>query len=179
MDNIAYYTYSADDLNGGNTSASTLKITSAAGDGSLEGALAVDATERGRYTGIGGTGSRSPATGLTLAGGTVTAASSDFEAAIGGGSNGYADIRITGGYITATKATGNAAAIGSGGGGSAAGANAKIEITGGTVIASNQGALGVAIGAGGLSSTTASPEITAGKADIVIRGEQKRHQRRI
>lgn len=170
MDNIAYYTYSADDLNGGNTSASTLKITSAAGDGSLEGALAVDATERGRYTGIGGTGSRSPATGLTLAGGTVTAASSDFEAAIGGGSNGYADIRITGGYITATKATGNAAAIGSGGGGSAAGANAKIEITGGTVIASNQGALGVAIGAGGLSSTAASPGITAGKADIVISG---------
>ena len=170
LDNIAYYTYSADDTTGTQASGSTLKITSASGDGSNEGTLTADATKRSRYTCIGGTGTRSPATGLTLAGGTITATNNEYEAAIGGGSNGYADIKITGGNITAIQTTGNAPAIGSGSGGSAAGANARIEITGGTVIAANQGLDGVAIGAGGLGSATASAEIAAGKAEITISG---------
>ena len=66
-------------------------------------------------------------------------------------SNGFAEIFITGGKISATQ-NGNAPAIGSGSGTVAVGADAEITISGGIVQAENISSSGVAIGAGGSSS---------------------------
>ena len=166
LNNICYYTINGDSVGNGNGAAdSTLTITSAAGDGSLDGTLTIDATQKLRYSCIGATGDKSTATGLTIAGGTITAVNSGAEAAIGGGSNGYADITITGGQITA-KQNGNAPAIGSGSGTVAVGADAKIRITGGAIAAENINADGVAIGAGG------SRDRVGGYAKIAITGGQ-------
>ncbi|MBC8571212.1 leucine-rich repeat protein [Zongyangia hominis] len=166
---LTYYTFDEDLLpvyDSNKHAPSTLKITSAQGDGEMDGMLTIN-TNTNRYTCIGGTGNQSSATGLIIAGGTITANQQNFsDAAIGGGSNGYADIAITGGRVTATI-NGTAAAIG-GGSGSQVGGGATVKISGGIVTAINNGN-GVPIGGGGIDES-GSGSISMGGVDVAITG---------
>lgn len=129
-----------------------LKITSTSGDGSTNGSLKVKASE-GWSAAIGGDDDPEHFTGLTIAGGTISATATN-GAAIGGGGNGNVEITITGGKVTATN-SGWSAAIGGGGGQSGGGGNGTITISGGTVTAKNTGS-GVAIGGGSSESNQAA-----------------------
>lgn len=82
--------------------------------------------------------------------------------AIGGGGNGYADIIISGGTVTAVTAS-NGAAIGGGVGGSRYGGDTTILISGGNVYAYNLGP-GAAIGGGSANNDH------GGHSDITITG---------
>ena len=136
-----------------NPSKSALKFTSFYGDGSTEGNLIVIGKQRlknnsthgklaenGWHSVIGGTDSNSRVTGLEFAGGTiiVVATAKDQCTAIGAGGNGAAEIKITGGSVTAISAT-TGTAIGGGIGHNSKGGVAQITITGGIVNAYNMG----------------------------------------
>ncbi|GHS95453.1 hypothetical protein AGMMS50276_11130 [Synergistales bacterium] len=123
---------------------STLTITSAKGDGFLDGSLNAYGSF-GSGAGIGGGGMRSGGN-ITINGGTVTATSGNAGGAgIGGGGLGDGGtITINGGMVTATASALSAGAgIGSGGGGY----GGNITIDGGTVTATG-GQAGAGIGGG-------------------------------
>lgn len=169
--NITYY-------NGGDSQTpinvtSSLKITDINGDGATDGgslympkkvaaneidAFVATSTNYNHWNAvIGGTDSTSLVQNLHIAGGTLQVLSTlgDNCTAIGAGGNGYCQMKITGGNITA-HCNGTGTAIGGGIGWKAAGGPANIEITGGTIYAKNHGNItsgtdlvgGVAIGAG-------------------------------
>ena len=123
--------------------------------------------------GIGGTDALSVVKGLTIKGGTIQVLTTlgDNCSAIGGGGNGYTQIDITGGKITAVN-NGTGATIGGGIGYNASGGKAQVNISGGNVYAENYGKLesenltvgGVAIGGG------SSFQKDGSSADISISG---------
>lgn len=130
-----------------------LKFTSFSGDGSTDGALVAIGKQtlknndvhgklaiNGWHSVIGGSDGSSRVTGLEIAGGTILAVATakDQCTAIGAGGNGYADIKITGGKVTAISYT-TGTAIGGGIGHKAAGGRADIKIIGGEVHAYNLG----------------------------------------
>lgn len=187
INNILYYTIPNETSKKGEQSASTLKITSASGDGSEAGKLTViPAKGSGDEDGsvhynaaIGGTDSKSGVTGLHIAGGTliVEADTSNDCSAIGGGGNGYAEILITGGYINAKNAS-TGATIGGGVGYTAPGSGCDVVIEGGTIVAENKGkhkkayinddlmCYGVAIGGGSSYKQSSAGDI----ANVTIKG---------
>ncbi|MBQ2960030.1 MAG: hypothetical protein IJE09_02245 [Oscillospiraceae bacterium] len=187
INNLLYYTIANETSTKGQESNSTLKITSASGDGSTAGKLTViptkgstDETGSVHYNAaIGGTDSQSGVTGLWIAGGTLhveTDTSNDCSA-IGGGGNGYAQIDISGGYIYAKNAS-TGATIGGGVGYTAPGSGCDIVISGGTVIAENTGkykqafigtsaqCYGVAIGGGSSFKQSSAGDV----ANVTITG---------
>ena len=107
--------------------------------------------------GIGG-GVGLPCGNIVIAGGTITASTANYAAAIGSGGNFSANnqtcgnISITGGTVTATCSVQHGPGIGAGGYGSCG----DISITGGTVTATgaSTGTLGAGIGCGGYTSST-------------------------
>lgn len=145
------------------TGKSKFYITSAAGDGSLDGSLTVASTDWNAA--IGATNEDKHTYGLVIAGGTITATATS-AAAIGGGGNGNAEILITGGYISA-KNSGNSATIGGGGSGSSVAGDGQVRITGGTVIVTKESGSvgnGAGIGGGGVNAGI------AGKGFVRIEG---------
>ena len=149
---LTYYTNASDNVHSKSKTdtGSILKITSAAGDGETSGILESSPT-LDRFAGIGGTGSSSYVSGLHIDGGTIISTVRNIsgegcDSAIGGGSNGYAEVFISGGYVIA-QADGNTATIGGGGGVTSSGAGADIYISGGTIEALNTGK-GAVIGGG-------------------------------
>lgn len=149
---ITYWTGTDGQINT-NKSSSRLTITSFYGDNSLEGKLIAigKQTTKSNYTHgslavngwhsvIGGTDGSSRVTGLEFRGGTtlVVATAKDQCTAIGAGGNGYADINIYGGKVTAISYT-TGTAIGGGIGHNSTGGSAKVTIHGGEVNAYNLG----------------------------------------
>ena len=134
-------------------SSSHLIFTSYYGDNSTEGKLIAigKQTTKSNYTHgslsvngwhsvIGGTDGNSRVTGLKFRGGTVLAVATakDQCTAIGAGGNGYGEIEISGGKVTAISYT-TGTAIGGGIGHNSAGGGGKVTITGGEVNAYNLG----------------------------------------
>lgn len=132
---------------------SSLKFTSYKGDGSTEGNLIVIGKQSTKnndihgtlaYNGwdaaIGGSDSNDRVYGLEFAGGTILAVATakDQCTAIGGGGNGYTQMKITGGKVTAIAYT-TGTAIGGGIGHKSQGGQSNITITGGEVYAYNLG----------------------------------------
>lgn len=187
INNLLYYTSDSADSLKDMQSNSTLKITSAKSDGSIDGKLTViPAKGSGAEDGsihynaaIGGTDNQAGVAGLHIAGGTIIISVDESNdcSAIGGGGNGYAQIKISGGYINAKNAS-TGATIGGGVGYTSIGSGCDIEITGGTVIAKNTGkykesnintqawCYGVAIGGG----STYKQESDSNLSNIVITG---------
>lgn len=169
--NITYY--NGGDRKSPTSVTSSLKITDINGDGATDGgslympkkvaandidAFVATSTNYNHWNAvIGGTDGNSLVQNLHIAGGTLQVLSTlgDNCTAIGAGGNGYCQIKISGGTITA-HCNGTGTAIGGGIGWNAAGGPANIEITGGTIYAKNHGNItsgtdlvgGVAIGAG-------------------------------
>ena len=142
---IYYYTKSGTE--------SSLKFTSYKGDGSTEGNLIVIGKQSTKnndihgslaYNGwdaaIGGSDNNDRVYGLEFAGGTILAVATakDQCTAIGGGGNGYTQMKITGGKVTAIAYT-TGTAIGGGIGHKSQGGQSSITITGGEVYAYNLG----------------------------------------
>jgi len=159
VNNILYYTSLQKNSTYASTfGTSTLKFTSADGDGSVNGTLNIaPAGTTARWgAGIGGSDNRDAVTGLIIAGGTfnVITDKTDDCTAIGAGGNGYVRMKITGGKIYAENAS-TGATIGGGLGYDSPGGGGIVEITGGEVEAINHGnnygvnVWGVAIGGGG------------------------------
>ncbi len=126
--------------------------------------------------GIGGDGYTNNCTGLTISSGTlrVLGQNANGSTAIGGGGNGDAQIKISGGNITAIcSSTGSA--IGGGIGWVYRGGVADVDITGGTIYAENMGYYtrsnrsygGVAIGSG------SSTHMYGSQANITISGNSE------
>ena len=112
--------------------------------------------------GVGG-GSNSPGSNITINGGTVTATGGNFGAGIGGGSNGSgSNITITGGAVTAT---GGVSGAGIGSGAKCLGSN--ITISGGTVTATG-GDNAAGIG-GGIEGTASNITINGGTVTAIGR----------
>ena len=111
-----------------------LTITSASGDGSVEGSLTAVGLKGGAA--IGGAAGQS-AQNITLSGGTITAAAGEDAAAVGGGMGGSGSgITVTGGLLTLDSHT--AAAIGGGVGGD----GYNIAILGGDVTCDGKFGIG-------------------------------------
>ncbi|NLW70822.1 MAG: hypothetical protein GX061_07060, partial [Eubacteriaceae bacterium] len=164
---VFYYT-GGDSTTSPNTSTLIINNADAASPGTL---IANDPAQW--QAAIGGTDDDSAVTGLTIAGGNITATGIS-SAAIGGGGNGYTQISITGGNINATN-SGTGATIGGGGGNNQAGGAGNITITGGTVSATNSGG-GVAIGGGGStksSGSTGTVTISGGHITATVSGTAK------
>lgn len=131
-----------------------LTITSAAGDGSLDGTLYAESTMQWSAA-IGGIDfNDEDAHNILIKGGTIIAVGKS-SAAIGGGGNGDANITITGGSVTATN-NGTGATIGGGGGNNETGGAGTVTITGGFVEVTNNSSNGNAIGGGGSSVSDGS-----------------------
>lgn len=194
INNILYYTDNSENSLKDMQSNSVLKITSVNGDGSTDGKLTIipmkgSGTEDGsiRYNAaIGGTDGQAGVAGIHIAGGTIIidVDESNDCSAIGGGGNGYAQIKISGGYINAKNAS-TGATIGGGVGYTSIGSGCDIEITGGTVIAENIGkykesnidtrawCYGVAIGGGSSykqesDSNPSNITITGGNVTAIV-----------
>lgn len=187
INNLLYYTDNHADSLKDAQSNSTLKITSTNGDGATDGKLTVipakgDGTANGSIhynAAIGGTDNQAGVAGLHIAGGTIIVSVDESNdcSAIGGGGNGYAAIKISGGYIDAENAS-TGATIGGGVGYTSIGSGCDIEITGGTVIAKNYGKFkeqniqnsiwcyGVAIGGG----SSYAQESDSNPSNIIITG---------
>ena len=116
------------------TNDAPLTITSAAGNGSVDGLLIAMGQKGGAA--IGGAAGQS-ARNITLAGGTITASSTDGAAAVGGGVGGSGSgITVTGGLLTLDSHS--AAAIGGGTGGD----GYHIAILGGDVTCNGKFGIG-------------------------------------
>ncbi|MDR3130996.1 MAG: InlB B-repeat-containing protein [Treponema sp.] len=133
---------------------SVLTITSAAGDGSLDGSLTAQGCGFG--SAIGGNQSRSPGK-ITINGGTITANGTHDGAGIGGGQGGAGGIiTINGGKVTATSGN-DCAAIGGG----RSGYGGEITITGGIVSARGRTGIGASISGSGGTITITGGTVTA------------------
>ncbi len=168
--NITYY--NGGDVNAPQTVHSSLKITDINGDGATSGSLYIPVKKtdeeidsfvalKTNYNhwnaGIGGTDGSSLVQNLEIAGGSIQVLTTlgDNCTAIGAGGNGYCQMEISGGNVTA-HCNGTGAAIGGGIGWNAKGGRSDVLISGGTVYAKNHGNLesggdivgGVAIGSG-------------------------------
>lgn len=164
-----------------------LIITDYDGDGQTGNTLTVanarvDAGDNYFGAAIGGSDNKEIVMGMEIKGATIFAGTTekDNATAIGGGGNGYTELTISGGRITAVCHSGGAA-IGGGIGATHWGGYADITITDGTVYAYNYGpyanggqyylghgyyAPGVAIGSGSscqYSTTPANVKISGGK----------------
>ena len=131
----------------------SFKITSLDGDGSTDGNLICIGKQttkansvhgrlalNGWNSVIGGSDANGRVVGLEIAGGTILAVATakDQCTAIGAGGNGYANMLISGGDVTAISYT-TGTAIGGGIGHLSAGGTANVTITGGNVKAYNLG----------------------------------------
>lgn len=140
-----------------------LIITSAAGDGMIEGSLTAAGGING--AGIGG-GANGEFNNYTINGGVITATGGINGAGIGGGSNGsVSNIVINGGMVTARGGT-NGAGIGGGSNGKAD----IITINGGTVEASSNNRSGIG---GGSNGTAKNVTITGGSIKGTVGGSPK------
>lgn len=109
---------------GGNDT-SELKITSAAGDGSISGSLTAEATNW-QAAGIGAYGYHGDVANLEIAGGTVAASGGSGAAGVGPSGDGSVwDVVVSGGVVTSTGGDGFGAGVGAG--------SIDARITGGVV----------------------------------------------
>lgn len=109
---------------GGNDT-SELKITSAAGDGSISGSLTAEATNW-QAAGIGAYGYHGDVANLEIAGGTVAASGGSGAAGVGPSGDGSVwNVVVSGGVVTSTGGDGFGAGVGAG--------SLDARITGGVV----------------------------------------------
>ena len=132
--------------------------------GQSEGSGKLNANTNDKDAGIGGSAGNSSGT-ITINGGTITADSTSFGAAIGGGGTGDGTVIINGGTIIANSKYVGAAI---GGGGASAGQSCgagNVTINGGTIYATSNG-FGAAIGGGGAQYQG----VSGGDANVTVTG---------